>query len=201
MPSINSVTWSSERLVVRAISTNDLNISDSSSLSITPLLSLSHMSKMIRNLSSVLPRENSKTVSKNSWNLNRSSLMIVRQDKKVIFRQNGKSAASMKRATIIPGKKSGRHHLCQRCWTFSSRRLRRAAYREHLQTRSWKAMCALPWRPLRYHCLQTAAFARRAVNRKSTRMLLWRTNNISQCYRECHNPSMYIINIINLYVV
>lgn len=69
MPSINSVTWSSERLVVRAISTNDLNISDSSSLSITPLLSLSHMSKIMRSLSSVLPRENSKTVSKNSWNL------------------------------------------------------------------------------------------------------------------------------------
>lgn len=68
MPSISSVTWSSERLVVRAISTSDLSISDSSSLSITPLLSLSHMSKMMRSLSSVLPRENSKTVSKNSWN-------------------------------------------------------------------------------------------------------------------------------------
>lgn len=73
MPSINSVTWSSERLVVRAISTSDLSISDSSSLSITPLLSLSHMSKMMRNLSSVLPRENSRTVSRNSWNLNSSA--------------------------------------------------------------------------------------------------------------------------------
>jgi len=77
MPSINSVTWSSERLVVRAISTSDLNISDNSSLSITPLLSLSHMSKMIRNLSSVLPRENNKTVSKNSWNLNCYSLAMI----------------------------------------------------------------------------------------------------------------------------
>lgn len=51
---------------MRAISTKDLSISDNSSLSMTPLLSLSHMSKIILNLSSVFPRENNKTVSKNS---------------------------------------------------------------------------------------------------------------------------------------
>jgi len=177
MPSISSVTWSSERLVVRAISTSDLSISDSSSLSITPLLSLSHMSKMMRSLSSVLPRENSKTVSKNSWNLSRSSLMIVGQGRKLCWLDK-MIKAQMKRTTTIPGRRSCHRRLYRRCWTFSSQRPRRAACRGHSQTHFWKAMCALLWRPPRCHCPRIAAFVRRAVNRKSTRMLLWRTKNI-----------------------
>lgn len=69
IPSISSVTCSSLRLVVLAISTSDLSISLSSPLSMTPFLSLSHMSKIIRSLSSVAPLENNTTVSKNSYKI------------------------------------------------------------------------------------------------------------------------------------
>uniref|UniRef100_A0A6B0URL7 Putative secreted protein n=1 Tax=Ixodes ricinus TaxID=34613 RepID=A0A6B0URL7_IXORI len=79
MPLMMSVVSYSLSELVLAMSTSDRSILVSSCFWIMPFPFLSHMSKMIRNLSSLLPLVKRTTVSRNSWKLIRSSLSLSTQ--------------------------------------------------------------------------------------------------------------------------
>lgn len=104
---------------------------------------------------------------------------------------------SVIQTTVIPERKSCHRHPCQRCWTFFSQRQRRPAYRGRLQIHSWRATCALPWRPPQYRYLRIVVFVRQVVNQKLKHTLPWRTEK-ARCHQNYIFLYMIIINVLNL---